>query len=310
MRPMLTDIPKSERVIRIGLTHAQGGLEPSSTGQPVRHDGQGVEVTNAVEPEQEGQDPPDPHNNHDHSPKPHPELAAAHHEPKVTLYTAVYGRSDWIKPAPKVPDDVQCLFYTDTDEQASAALQQGWQPVIVPHYVATLKGDPRITAPMLAHKWWKTHPELACPTSDVSLWIDGSMEVKVGDYVERCLDALGAADWACVPHPSRDCIYPEAEYSATLTWRYDGPSILAQANFYRQFHPPGWGLIATGANVRRHTPEVIDLCHRWWEENINWSHQDQISLPVLLRLAEGKVPFNYNLPWHEWWTLHQHGGVA
>lgn len=229
------------------------------------------------------------------------------HTPRVALYTAVYGRSDWVKPAPKVPDGVPCYFYTDSVHVGREAEAAGWTPVVVPHYVATLKGSPAITAPMLAHKWWKTHPELACPGAEVSFWIDGSMEVTVPDYIDRGLVALGADDWACVPHPARSCIYPEADYSATLTWRYDAASIRAQADFYRAFHPPGYGLIATGANVRRHTPRVLELSDAWWIECLQWSHQDQISLPVLLRLSDGEVKWNMNLPWHQDWILHEHG---
>lgn len=224
---------------------------------------------------------------------------------RVVLYTAVYGSSDWIKPAPKV--DVECVLYTDSDATAVRAAMQGWSPRIINHGIATLKGSPAITAPMLAHKWWKTHPELACPEADVSIWIDGSMEVTVEGYVGKCLDRLGTDDWSATRHPARGCIYPEADYSATLHWRYDAASINAQSAHYRAFHPPDWGLIATGCCVRRHTSEVIELCHRWWDECINWSHQDQLSLPVLLRLAEGRVPFNYNMPWHSDWKLHEHG---
>ena len=234
------------------------------------------------------------------------ELASVH-APKVALYTAVYGRSDWVKPAPKTPAGVPCLFYTDRVETALEAEGLGWEAKVVPHRIATLRGEPRITAPMLAHKWWKTHPELACPGAEVSLWIDGSMEVTVGDYVDRCLWALGTDDWACVPHPARSCIYPEAEYSATLTWRYDAASIRAQASFYSQFHPANYGLVATGANVRRHTPRVLELSDSWWVECLQWSHQDQLSLPVLLRLSDGEVKWNMNLPWFQWWHLHEHG---
>lgn len=225
--------------------------------------------------------------------------------PKVALYTAVYGNYDWIKPAPNVA--IPCYLYTDRSAVAQEAERRGWLPVVVPHGIATLNGDPHITAPMLAHKWWKTHPQKAAPDVDVSIWIDGSMEVIVDNYVTRCLDALGTDDWACMPHPARNCIYPEGEFSSTLTWRYDKDSMLNQIEFYRQFHPPGWGLIATGFMVRRHTPQVIELNERWWEEALAWSHQDQLSLPVLLRLRP-EVRWNYNLPWHTWWKLWEHGG--
>lgn len=224
---------------------------------------------------------------------------------RVGLYTAIYGESDWPKPIPHL--GIPCVMYTDSERTASQAREQGWEARIVRHYISTTRGDPRIVAPMLAHKFWKTHPDLALPYMEVSLWVDGSMEILTDDYAARCLAALGDDDWACVPHPARRCIYPEAEYSATLTWRYDAPSIQAQAQFYSSFHPRDWGLIATGANVRRHTWDVTELCRQWWDENLNWSHQDQLSLPVLLRLAEGRVRYNYNLPWFQWWHLHEHG---
>jgi hypothetical protein len=224
---------------------------------------------------------------------------------RIGLYTAIYGESDWVKPVPDI--DCPCFLYTDSYQTAQQAMNQGWNVEIVAHGIATLKGEPRIVAPMMAHKWWKTHPELALPGVDVSLWIDGSMEVITQDYVKLCLEALGDDDWACVPHPVRHCIYPEADFSATLTWRYDGPSILAQRDHYRQFHPANWGLFATGANARRHTDEVVKLSHNWWDECINWSHQDQISLPVLLRLYDGRVKWNQHLPWFQWWHLHEHG---
>jgi hypothetical protein len=223
----------------------------------------------------------------------------------IAVYSAIYGPYDSVKPAPRT--SYPCYMYTDSDETAAFAEELGWLPRVVKHHIATLRGEPQVTMPMLAHKWWKTHPELACPDTEISLWIDGSIEVLITDYVERCLRSLGDDDWAMVPHPHRRCIHPEASFSATLA-RYDATSILAQASFYRSIgHPEGWGLMATGANVRRHTAAVLEVGDQWWIECLNWSHQDQLSLPVLLRLNEEKVRYNYNLPWHLWWRLHHHG---
>jgi Protein of unknown function (DUF616) len=226
---------------------------------------------------------------------------------KLDVYSAIYGDYDQPKSAAKIMSDRRPVMYTDTKETAEQARKQGWQPVIVNHSWSSPNGDPAIVTPMLNHKYWKCHPDVALPESDLSIWIDGSIEVTTEAFVENCLKALDNDDWACMRHPARDCIYPEADYSATLTWRYDAGAMLAQAAHYRNFHPSNWGLIATGANVRRHTPEVIETSHLWWDEIINWSHQDQISLPVLLRLREDKVKWNMNLSWHQDWTLHPHG---
>lgn len=225
---------------------------------------------------------------------------------KVALYTAVYGayeRTVW-------PARVSCpaYFYTDSEDMARAAEAKGWEPRIVRHSVVTLNGEPRITEPMLNHKYWKCHPELACPGVDVSLWIDGSMEIVVDDYVEKCLQALGQDDWSCTPHPERIDIFKEADYSAVLTWRYDHDAMIRQRDHYRGIgHPADWNLFATGANTRRHTPAVIELGEQWWTECLAWSHQDQLSFPVLLRLYADRVKWNKNMPWAQWWGLHIHG---
>lgn len=231
---------------------------------------------------------------------------------RVAVYTAIYGPYDRVKPAPA---GVRSVLYTDLRSTAAAAHELGWEPRVVRHGIATLHGAPAVTAPMLAHKWWKTHPQLALPDVDVSIWLDGSMETVVPDLADRCLQALGGDDWVMVRHPWRDCAIEEGYYSATLTWRYDHDALTRQTDFYARFHPRHWGLFATGANVRRHGDEVALLCDQWWRECVHWSHQDQVSLPVLLRLAQldmlpglGRpVQWNTNMPWDEWWKLHEHG---
>lgn len=225
--------------------------------------------------------------------------------PKVGIYTAIYGVYDWVKPAPAA--DVPKLLFTDNPDIVDEAWIQGWEPRLVPHSITTLNGDVKIVEPMLNHKYWKTHPALVFPDMDYSIWVDGSIQVTVPDIVNRYLGALGQDDWSCVPHPARKCIFDEATYSATLIWRYDKDAISNQSAHYANWHPKGWGLIATGTNIRRHTSKVIELCDQWWVENLNWSHQDQLSLPVLLRLYQNDVKFNQNLTWHKDWVLHPHG---
>lgn len=222
----------------------------------------------------------------------------------VVVYSALYGRCDTVKPAP-VPG---AIMYCDEQAVADIAQARGWEARVVNHGVATLLGDPKITAPMLAHKWWKTHPDLVAPDAEVTVWMDASMEVTEEGYVERCRDALQGDQWSIMAHPERRCIYDEATYSAVLTWRYDAAALTRQAEHYRQFHPAGWGLFATGNLIRRHTWQSIEISHAWWHECITWSHQDQVSLPVLFALYEQKgFTWNTKLPWHQWWKLHEHG---
>jgi alkaline ceramidase TOD1/glycosyltransferase MUCI70-like protein len=212
---------------------------------------------------------------------------------KVGIYSALYGGYDWPKP---LPNGVTGVLYTDDPDLEV----EGWEVRLftMDHVVAD--------DPMMQHKWWKTHPLEALPHVDASIWLDASMQVMVPDYAQRHVRALGEDDWACVRHPSRSCIYPEAEFSATLPRYFSQTKLLAQAAHYASIgHPANWGLVATGSNIRRHTPLVEKVSDLWWDECVNWSHQDQLSLPVLFRLYP-ELRWNYNIPWFEWWHLHPH----
>lgn len=224
---------------------------------------------------------------------------------KVAIYSALYGEYEYPKPLP----DFGVPAYLYTDDPLLRA--PGWTTVYVdPHPVENAwkpDQDPVATKGMMLHKYWKTHPAEAVPGADITLWLDASMEVTLPDYVGTCIEALGEDEWVAVTHPWRDCIYDEAAYSGTLP-RYDKEALDRQSAFYRDVvgHPVRGGLFATGANVRRHTDRVIQLCESWWDECCHWSHQDQVSLPVLFRLTEG-LKWNTNMPWHQWWINHPHG---
>lgn len=223
---------------------------------------------------------------------------------KVVVYSALYGHYDTIKPM--VPDDgyVSVMYH---DIRGVESLD-GWTTHrYCPHTFTSPHGDPAIVTPMLNHKYWKTHPDEAAPDADISIWVDASIRLQPG-FVQEALVALGDDDWAMVRHPWRDCVYTEADYSAGLP-RYASlaDSLHLQARHYRNIgHPPHWGLPATGVNVRRHTPAVLAMSDQWWDECLNWSHQDQVSLPVLMRLNQHQIRFNYNIGWLDGWELWPH----
>lgn len=218
------------------------------------------------------------------------------------IYSALYGEYEEPKPLPLGEHGI--LF---TDER-KATEDRGWIVKSIDHQIVTRKGDPRLVAPMLAHKYWKTHPAEALPgTVDVSVWIDASIQLEPG-FIARTIEALGDADWLLVRHPWRTCLYDEAEYSAALP-RYASLAgdIVQQAAWYRSLgHPPQSGLPATGILVRRHTPAVLEVCEHWWQECLNWSHQDQVSLPVLIEMFKDRVNFKYGLEWQDGWTTYPH----
>lgn len=228
----------------------------------------------------------------------------------VAILSALYSSYEWAKPVP--PDlGVPALMMTD-DPDLNAP---GWITHVLPHHLEFTSGqpwtDPSATVGMMRHKFWKCFPKEAFLAAglkepDVVIWLDASITITAPNFVDLCLEALGADDWSVTPHPWRSCVYTEAEFSGHLP-RYHKPSLDAQATFYRSIgHPERWGLFATGASVRRMTDQVKEIGGQWWHECTTRTHQDQVSLPVLFRLNES-LKWNARMPWWQWWHLGEHG---
>lgn len=222
---------------------------------------------------------------------------------KTAIVTAIYGGYD--RPKSLRPDHGadDAYLYTDSHDQAREAAAAGWHAVLSEYP----SGDKQLP-PMLQAKWVKTHPHLVAPTADISIWLDGSMQVCVDGFTEKCVAVLGTDDISMTSHPSRSCIYPEASVTAELT-RYADCDPQAQVDSYRgQGHPENWGLFASGASVRRHTDLVAEWGYLWWLECVNWTYQDQLSLPVVTRLlGEKGLTWNTGMPWGQWWNIYEHG---
>lgn len=225
---------------------------------------------------------------------------------RIGAFSALYNAYDAPKPIPDL--GIPCVMYTDDPDLKV----EGWEVRYVNHGIATLNGSPSRTGPMLAHKWFKTHLyEIGHETLDVAIWMDASMVILRDDLAELCIEALDDDDLALTPHPVRDNIYDEASYSATLLrYQAEATYIKEQARYYREEvgHPRDWGnLMGTGFSVTRLNERTKLLGEQWWWECTMRSHQDQISLPVLLRLNQTRgLTWNFNCPWAEWWGIGDH----
>ena len=150
---------------------------------------------------------------------------------------------------------------------------------------------------------WRYAPLSHRPRFDLSVWVDGSVQITSPRFVGDMRDRLGAGDWAMFAHPERDCIYDEAQVSVGLRKYRDLP-ILSQVASYRTTVPPHGGLNASGIIVRREpAPSRLVAVHAaWWAENVTWTYQDQLSLPYALRRLGGPAPTPiadclWNNPW-------------
>jgi len=239
---------------------------------------------------------------------------------RLALYSAVYGSYEVT--AKPLPADlgIPAVMFTDNPAIAEQAPAAGWQVVFdnaayLQFTADPANGDPAVVTPMLAHKYWKTHPAEAMKAAgldvDASIWVDGNMRITMPGpaWVAANVAALGDDEWSLMKHPWRDTVAAEHTYTAAVcSGRY---SVEAMARLMdhlgRIGFPDNLGLLASGHMVRRHTAGVIDACEDWWRHNVTYTHQDQLSLPcVLWPWLETEMRWNANLPWGLW-ELMGHG---
>jgi hypothetical protein len=188
----------------------------------------------------------------------------------AAIISGIFGAYDEPKPTlPQTVLDVEWVLVTDDPDLRDGHL--GWRVVYEP--------QPGVH-PCLAAKRPKCLP-WEYTTAQQSIWIDGSVRVQAAHFA---VQALGFADpIAQFDHPERDCIAVEAQVSAGMP-KYGSEPVLEQAARYAVLgHPEHWGLWATTVIARQHTAQVRELGCWWMAEMHDWSFQDQISQPFVLR---------------------------
>jgi len=119
---------------------------------------------------------------------------------------------------------------------------------------------------------------------DVCCIVGGQIQINtdLNNYLED-------VPFISLDHPSRDCVYKEAQ--ACILLNKDNPKKIA-AQMYRYMEdglPMGSGMIQTGVTFRKNTKEVNEFCDKWFFEVISFSHRDQLSFNYI----NWKTPINY-----------------
>lgn len=200
---------------------------------------------------------------------------------RIAVYVTIFGDYDQVKEIPK--QEVKADYFIVTDNRNLKA--DGWK-TIVPNF-------PRKDLhARLRAKYFKLFPWECEELSkyEISIYIDASIRITSANFIATCIKNL-TTDLLFFKHPQRNCIYQEGKASVGLI-KYKEEPIEEQLTFYRKFHPANGGLYAGGVIVRKHTDLVKKIMTQWWFENIKYSYQDQLSLPVILQ-ANGVIPSTF-----------------
>lgn len=210
----------------------------------------------------------------------------------VAVITGVYGDYDVIRQGDsKRHPEVDYLLFTD-DPTVGA---HGWETVLD-------QGHPDYH-PRLAAKWPKMLQHDRLRRYDSVVWIDGCFTIESANFPMFALGQAGGG-FAQFSHPFRDCIYAEAHVCGFMEKYRDVP-MLKQVDHYRtEGHPAHYGLWATGVIAWGDAGSWRQFGGQWLVECLDWTVQDQLSEPVVLRrmgLRPATIPGNiYGNKWLKW----------
>ena len=198
-----------------------------------------------------------------------------HREPKIVVYTCITGGYDKIKEPSLITPGVDYICFTDNETMKSKT----WKNKPIPKELLSLSSVKQQRGiKLLPHRYLNEY--------DVSVWVDGNMDVKgnIKDY----LKTLNFEDYTVfIPeHPARKCIYKEKD-ECLRQKKITGDGIaLAEKQMGRykdEGFPANYGLVQTNIMVRKHNDQYcINLMEKWWSELRDYSHRDQLSFNYAL----------------------------
>jgi hypothetical protein len=185
---------------------------------------------------------------------------------KLVVYTAVFGNYDALRSPRTRSAGVTYVCLADTPAQAPA----GWDYRDLPR-------DAQDSSPASRNRWAKMHPHLLFPDYEVSVYVDGNIEVT-GDVLELAQSATATGPLSLYDHPFRTCLYDEALACAWVGLDWLGPIRRQVARYAAEGFPAKAGLYEANVIVRRHhDPAVIRAMARWWSEWDAGIKRDQLS---------------------------------
>jgi len=191
---------------------------------------------------------------------------------KIVIYTCIFGTVDEIHEPIFVPDN--CDFYIVTDQDLPTA--SSWIKKKVDFSVF-----PGAVDPVTKNRFVKMHPHLIFPEYDYSIYLDGTIQART-DLTEW-IQEMPVVGLKMFNHPVRHCTYTEIE-ACIKAGKGSKSDLLRYAAFLRsQGMPENYGLVEGGVIVRQsHNPVCVSLMTQWWQEFLQQSRRDQISLPYIL----------------------------
>lgn len=195
---------------------------------------------------------------------------------RIAVYTAIFGKYDGILEPTLTPDNID--YYVITDQNVDLS-KSAWNKVDIKAFEKQISKMNNIEK----NRYFKMMPHLVFRDYEYSIYIDGNIQV-VTDLTEF-VNYIGKYDIATHQHFCRDCVYDECE--AILSAKKDSvANIEKHKELYLKTNMPlHYGLMECNILARRHTELCKNIMESWWDEFLEYSNRDQLSLPHVLFMA-------------------------
>lgn len=221
---------------------------------------------------------------------------------KIVIYTCIVD--DYDEKIYEVVNQCcidECFLFTD-DVLTHPA---GW-------HVKKLAMPSSITRPDLINRYHKIFPHLLPFKADISIYIDGNIEVKkdIEPLIKKFLQS--EKTFGCLRHPQRENILQEID-ACRFLGKFKGDDKLRAPEQIKFYSDDGFPLdsrlqVAT-ILLRRHDnlPLLHDAMSLWWDQINTYTARDQISLPyVLWKTQLPFMSFDLNIFDNEYFERHLH----
>lgn len=188
--------------------------------------------------------------------------------PRRVVYTCLFGYSEQFNDfAYESGGDIDFICFTDDAELQS----DFWTFKLV---------DPSPLDPARASERIKVLPHQFLSDYDWTLYIDNTIFLKMPpQHLFDAFLAQASSPLVCFRHHERNCVYDEAEKVIELS--FDDPArVRAQMAHYRELGYPVQNGLAKGAFLlrRHHDPALVSSMERWYQQIVDYSKRDQLSL--------------------------------
>lgn len=210
---------------------------------------------------------------------------------KIAIISAVFGNYDSIKQQRiENAKSVDWFLFTDAPPQHHV---HPWKCITQPYHLEACPQtfndikDKRIFN-MMSAKYYKaqTHNIPLLAPYDYYIWIDGSIFLR-DNFINNVLETIqqsGPSDIISFKHSARNNILDEVKESVGMNkYRGIADKIVNQYNDYiGQGFKDDVGLFENTVMIKRNNPKSSTIFDMWWEHNVKYSYQDQISFPFVL----------------------------